>query len=74
MATYPITTKYGRRFLGNKHPSKMEVHDLQNEKTQCQIAEILASGHAVGFTPDSLDEAHRCGFDNCAYCIGKSTR
>src|SRR5262245_32761587 len=31
---------YGERYLGNKSPSKKEVHDLDNEKTgtnECQI-------------------------------------
>ena len=74
MSTHPTTSKLGKRYLGNKHSSSMEVHDLQNEKTQCQVDEIVRAGHAVVFVPDSLDEAHRCGFDNCAYCIGGSTR
>jgi hypothetical protein len=74
MAIYPITSKYGRRFLGNNSPSKKEVHDLQNEKTVCQINEILAARHAVGFMPDTLAQAHSDGFDNCAYCIGGSKR
>lgn len=74
MPTIPTTTKYGKRYLGNSSPSKKEVHDLQNEKPNCQIPEILRAGHAVAFVPDSLDEAHRCGYDNCAYCIGNSKR
>lgn len=74
MAT-PVRTRPPQRHLGNK--SKMEVHDLHNEKTganQCQIDEIIQSGNAVVFTPDSLDQAHREGYDNCRYCIGRSTR
>lgn len=65
---------YGRtvRFLGNK--SKREVHDLQRETRQCQIDEILRAGHAVGFSPDTLAQARSEGYDNCAYCIGGSTR
>jgi hypothetical protein len=50
----------------------MEVHDLDNEKTLCQIDEIIRAGHAVPC--NSLDDAHRAGYDNCAYCIGGSTR
>jgi hypothetical protein len=34
----------------------MEVHDLDNEKTQCQIDEIIRAGHAVAF--HSLDAEH----------------
>jgi len=59
-------------YLGNKN--EMEVHDLHNEKTQCQINEILVAGHAMGFAPDTLAEARSCKYDNCAYCIGGSTR
>lgn len=68
----PTTTRYGFQYLGNK--STKEVHNLYNEKPQCQINEILVSGNAVRFTPDTLDEAHRNGYDNCAYCIGNSRR
>lgn len=70
--SYPVSSRIGTRYLGNTN--KMEVHDLQHEKTQCQIDEILAAGHAVGFTPDTLDQAHAEGYDNGAHCIGGSTR
>lgn len=74
MAVYKTNTKYGQRYLGNSNPSKMEVHDLNNEKAQCQISEIIAANHAVRFIPDTLETAHGHGYDNCAYCIGNSTR
>jgi len=61
---------YGAKYCGNK--AKKEVHDLDNEKTQCQIDEIIRAGHATPY--DTLDSAHRDGYDNCAYCIGGSTR
>ena len=57
------------RYLGNKN--KMEVHDLQNPQTNCQIREILQP-HRVDFS--SLSQAHAAGFDNCAYCLGGSSR
>jgi hypothetical protein len=63
----------GRRYLGNW--LKMEVHDLDNEQTganRCQIDEIIEAGHQVIFEPDTLDQAHREGYDNCHYCIGRS--
>lgn len=60
------------QYCGNNSYDKMEVHDLDNEKSQCQIDEIIRAGHAVPFT--SLDAAHRSGYDNCAYCLGNSTR
>ena len=54
--------------------NKMEVHDLNNEKLQCQIQEIRDAKHDIYFNPDTLEEAHRKGYDNCAYCIGSSRR
>jgi hypothetical protein len=74
MSTIHINSRFGRQYLGNSSSSKMEVHDLRNEKTQCQVDAILRAGHAVGFVPDTLFEAHRCAYDNCAYCIGGSNR
>lgn len=61
-----------KRYLGNTN--KREVHDLDNETTQCQIDEIINAGHAVVFSPDSQQQAHDEGYDNGAYCIGGSTR
>jgi hypoxanthine-guanine phosphoribosyltransferase len=75
MARRPGSPTYGKRFVGNANND--EVHDLDNEKTganECQIDEIIDAGHAVTFTPDTLDQAHRQGYDNCAYCIGGSAR
>lgn len=65
----------GRRFVGNT--DKKEVHDLDNEQTspnECQINEIIGAGHARTFNPDTLEQAHRDGYDNCAYCLGGSRR
>jgi hypothetical protein len=66
---------YGKQFVGNT--DKKEVHNLDNEKTgknECQIDEIIRAQHARTFIPDTLDQAHKEGYDNCAYCIGGSTR
>ena len=55
----------------------MEVHDLDNEDTSpsgCQIDEIIAAGHSKAFDPDTLEQAHIEGYDNCAYCIAGSIR
>ncbi len=65
---YPFN---GKRFIGNKN--SMEVHDLDNETKNCQIDEIKDE-HVVTFIPDTLEEAHKQGFDNGAYCIGNSRR
>ena len=68
---YPISSRVVR-YLGNTN--KMEVHDLHNETRQCQVDEIIGAGHAVGFIPDTLDQAHAEGYDNGQYCLGGSTR
>jgi hypothetical protein len=75
MSRRPGYPTYGKRFVGNTE--KKEVHDLDNEKTgtyQCQIDEIIKAGHAKTFNPDTLAQAHSEGYDNCAYCIGGSSR
>jgi len=60
----------GERYLGNTNTT--EVHDLDNEKTNCQIDEIIKAKHDKPF--NSLTDARSAGYDNCAYCIGGSTR
>jgi hypothetical protein len=71
----PTTSRTGHRFLGNKN--KHEVHDQQREdrsSSGCQIDEILRAGHGVYFVPDTLEQARREGYDNCAKCLGGSRR
>jgi hypothetical protein len=66
---------YGRCYIGNTN--KMEVHDLDNEKTgknECQIDEIIGAGNARTFSPDMLSQAEREGYDHCKWCIGGSKR
>jgi hypothetical protein len=63
----------GERYLGNRN--KTEVHDLDREDTSangCQIDEIIRAGHDRPF--NSLSDAHAAGYDNCAKCLGGSTR
>lgn len=60
----------GEQYLGNVNTK--EVHDLDNEKTACQINEIIAAGHDRPY--NSLSTSHGDGYDNCAYCLGNSTR
>jgi hypothetical protein len=63
------------KYLGNSN--KKEVHDLDMEDFSvngCQIDEIISAGHAVAFNPDTLEEARRRGYDNCAKCLGGSLR
>lgn len=63
---------YGKKYCANTSSSKKEVHDLDNEKANCQIDEIIKARHAKPY--DSLEQAHRDGYDNCAWCLGGSTR
>jgi hypothetical protein len=60
----------GERYLGNVNTT--EVHDLDKEKSLCQIDEIIRVGHDRPF--QTLEAAHRLGYDNCHWCIGGSTR
>lgn len=62
--------KYPTRYLGNTN--KKEVHDVQNEQKNCQLAEIVAAGHDKQFA--TLEDAHRAGYDNCRWCLEGSTR
>lgn len=70
MARRYTSNMNGERYLGNTNTT--EVHDLDNEKTSCQIDEIIDAGHDRPF--NTLDEAHNSGYDNCYWCIGNSTR
>jgi hypothetical protein len=74
MARRQGSPTFGKRFVGNRQRAHMEVHDLDNEMVQCQIDEMIRAGNAVIFKPDTLAQARRQGYDNCAYCIGGSTR
>jgi len=62
----------GERYLANTNLSKREVHDLDNEKTNCQIDEIIRANHDKPY--NSREAANKDGYDNCAYCIGRSNR
>lgn len=60
----------GAKYCGNT--ATKEVHDLDDETTQCQIDEIIKAGHAKPF--QTLAAAHAEGYDNCHYCLRGSTR
>lgn len=62
----------GERYLANRSPAKREVHDLDNEQSRCQIDEIIRAGNDVPYTSHASAKAD--GYDNCAHCIGGSTR
>lgn len=55
------------RLLGNS--GSRELHNLENEKSGCQIAEIRPD-HRFYF--QSTDQAEKLGYDFCAYCFGRA--
>src|SRR5690606_4569542 len=55
------------RLLGNS--GSRELHDLDNEKPQCQIAEIRPDHR---FYLQSEEQARKLGYDFCAFCFGKA--
>jgi len=57
----------GEKYCGNVH--KNEIHDLDNENTNCQIDEIIRAGHDKPFT--TLASAHAAGMEDCDWCLGK---
>ena len=60
----------GEQYCGNT--ATKEVHDLDKEKSNCQIDEIIRAGHDKPF--NTLSSAHQAEYDNCAWCLGGSTR
>jgi hypothetical protein len=70
---YPISSRpRRRRYVGDS--GKTETHDLKNESMNCRVDEIIASGHAVAFYPDSRVQAESEGYDSCTWCLGQSPR
>jgi malonyl CoA-acyl carrier protein transacylase len=59
-----------KRYLGNTNSD--EVHDTDNENTNCQLDEILVE-HRKWYDTLTQAKADR-SYDNCAYCLGGSSR
>lgn len=59
-----------KRFLGNIN--SLEVHDTNNEQVNCQLDEISAD-HRKWYDTLAAAKADK-SYDNCAWCIGNSTR
>ena len=62
------------RFLINDNPIRLEVHDLDNEKTgpeECQIDEIANYRHLKSSQISDLELWLRQnpGYDGCNYCL-----
>jgi len=59
------------RFIGDT--ATMTVHDTWHEECEgCLVDELVDSGRAVGFSPDTLDEALLEDFEPCEYCFDRS--
>jgi hypothetical protein len=63
------------KYLLNTNPTHLEVHDLDNETAECQIAKIIAAGHAV-YLIGVNNEAQLAqwlrqnpSWDGCGYCL-----
>lgn len=69
MSASPASGWFGLAFYGNANTK--EVHRVADRTANCQLDEIK---DGVRFSPDTLAEARRNGYDNCHWCIGGSTR
>ncbi len=58
-------------YLGDNN--KRKVHDLLNQKENCQIDEIMIV-HKRYFIPDTFTQANSEGYDNCVWCIDASQK
>ena len=58
----------GERYLGNSESK--EVHDLEKEKQQCKIDEIVRSGKEQPFK--SLKDAYAKEYNNCQFCLNST--
>jgi hypothetical protein len=63
-----------QRFLGNTHT--LEVHDTQNESTNCELDEILITHRRwyPTLAAAKADLNYGRPYDNCAWCLGNSRR
>lgn len=72
MARPALERSTHQRLLGDT--TTMKVHDLRNEKSSCEIDQIIRAGHAVTFSPDTLTQARSEGYDNGYWCLGNAHR
>ena len=62
----------GERYLANAADDTLELHDLDNEQSACQIDLILRAGAAMPF--HTLPAGRAAGYDDCGFCIGGAAR
>ena len=57
------------RYVGDRE--SMVIHDSWNGESEgCCLDGLSDKGTAVGFEPDTLEQAFQEGFDYCDHCIG----
>lgn len=69
MMEYPTSARTCR-YLGDTKVK--EVHNLYDEvqgEGGCNIDELFRSGHAVCFTPESLEDIEAAGYTRCPKCF-----
>ncbi len=60
----------GERFMADSH--KKIVHDLEKERIECGIDEIVRAGKELPFK--SLNEAATEGYSQCRYCLNNQKK
>lgn len=64
-----------KRFLVNRDPGHLEVHDLQDERKGCQIDEIqdyfYLDYNSNEYLEQWLSTNRKYGYDGCKYCLEK---
>lgn len=64
-----VTNLNSQRFIGDTRA--MIVHDRWHEDCEdCLMEEVIASGAAVEFEPDTLEQSLNEEFDCCEVCFG----
>ncbi len=58
----------GERFLADK--KSIAIHDLEHEKNDCLIDEIIRLGNELPFK--RLEDAIENGYSKCSFCFGKN--
>ena len=68
-----------KRFIANTDYRHLEVHDLDNEKTGCQIDELMRGGN-YKYLPNNTEEGlvswlrDNPSYDGCNWCLPKYHR
>lgn len=69
-----MTRRNAKRFICNTSPSHYEVHDLDNENTNCQIDELIKGGNFKYLDFETKKELEgwfkaNSTYDGCFWCL-----